>query len=354
MNTKLFVIAMGLAVMASCGEKKTEEDAAAATQAAKPQVKLAVVQSESIPQTETFTATVVSDVKNNIAPNAPLRIEKIMVEVGDRVSKGQCVVQLDASNLQQLKLQIANQKTVIANTQTDFNRIEELYKIGGVSKADYDNMKVQLESQQMQCNVLETQYRQLSQNTQLFAPISGVVTARNYDNGDMYGGLPILTIEQTNPVKLMINVSESHYKDIQKGQEVNITLDAYEGEGFTGTVTIVTPNVDAVTHTFPVEVTINNPEQKVRPGMFARATVNFGNQDHVLIPDEALVKQIGAGDRYVYVYDQAKGTVSYNKVELGKHIGDNYEIFSGVNVGDQVVVAGQARLNNGKEVEVVK
>ena len=355
MNTKLFIIAMGLTVMASCGgDKKTEEEAAAVAQSAKPQVKLAVVQSESIPQTETFTATVESDVKNNITPNAPLRIEKILVEVGDRVSKGQCVVQLDASNLQQLKLQISNQKSVIANLQTDFNRIEELYKIGGVSKADYDNMKVQLESQQMQANVLETQYKQLSQNTQLYAPISGIVTARNYDNGDMYGGLPILTIEQTNPVKLMINVSETHYKDIKKGQEVDITLDAYEGETFTGKVTIVNPNVDAVTHTFPVEVTINNPEQKVRPGMFARATVNFGNQDHVLIPDEALVKQIGAGDRYVYVYDQAKGTVSYNKVELGKHIGDNYEIFSGVNVGDQVVVAGQARLNNGKEVEVVK
>ena len=354
MNTKLFVIALGMAMMASCGEKKAEEAEAQQTAAPKPEVKLAVVQSESIPQTETYTATVESDVKNNIAPNAPLRIERILVEVGDRVSKGQCVVQLDASNLQQLKLQIANQKSVIANIQTDFNRIEELYKIGGVSKADYDNMKVQLESQQMQANVLETQYKQLSQNTQLYAPISGVVTARNYDNGDMYGGLPILTIEQTNPVKLMVNISESHYKDVKKGQDVDITLDAYEGESFTGKVTIVNPNVDAVTHTFPVEVTINNPEQKVRPGMFARATINFGNQDHVLIPDEALVKQIGAGDRYVYVYDQAKGTVSYNKVELGRHIGDNYEIFSGVNPGDQVVVAGQARLNNGKEVEVVK
>lgn len=355
MNTKFLTLALGIAMLASCGDKKAEEQGAEPEKAPKAEVKLAVVQSESIPQTETYTATVESDVKNNIAPMAPLRIEKILVEVGDRVSKGQCLVQLDASSLEQLKLQITNQKAVLNNVKTDFNRIEELFKIGGVSKADYDNMKVQVESQQTQLNVLETQLRQLSQNTQLYAPISGVVTARNYDNGDMYSGaMPVLTVEQTNVVKLLLNISESHYSEVEKGQDVDITLDAYPGEDFCGKVTIVNPNVNAVTHTFPVEVTISNAEQKVRPGMFARATINFGNKDHVLIPDEALVKQIGAGDRYVYVYNKEKGTVSYNKVELGRHIGNSYEIYSGVNPGDQVVVAGQARLNNGKEVVVVK
>ncbi len=353
MNTKIMTLALGAIMLASCGKKEDANDAVKAG-AQKVEVKIAEVKLESIPQTETYTATVESDVKNNISSNMPLRITKINVEVGDRVSKGQCLVQLDASSITQTKLQISSQKAVLENLRTDFKRIEELYNAGGVSKADYDNMKVQLTTQEAQLNVLETQYKQMAENTQLVAPISGVVTARNYDNGDMTGALPVLTIEQTNVVKLNINVSENHYKQIQKGQEVDITLDAYEGEGFSGKVTIVNPSIDATTHTFPVEITISNPEQKVRPGMFARATVNFGNKEHVLIPDEALVKQIGAGDRYVYVYHKDKGNVSYNKVELGKHIDDNYEIFSGVNPGDQVVVAGQARLNNGKEVTVVK
>lgn len=77
-------------------------------------------------------------------------------------------------------------------------------------------------------------------------------------------------------------------------------------------------------------------------------------KNHVLIPDEALVKQIGAGDRYVYVYDAKSQTVSYNKVELGQHIGKNYEIYGGVSNGDQVVIAGQSRLANGKKVKVIK
>lgn len=323
---------------ASCGNKSAENDEAA-LQEEKPQVKIAKVTSQDIPQTETYTATVESDVKNNIAPNTPYRIEKIFVEVGDQVHKGQVLVQLDASNLRQLKLQLENQKVEFARTQ-------QLYQVGGASKAEYDNAKMQLD-------VFSTQYRQLVENTQLVAPISGVVTARNYDNGDMYSsGQPVLTIEQTNPVKLLINVSENYYKLVKKGMPVDIALDAYDGESFTGKVTIVYPSIDVATHTFPVEVTISNPAQKVRPGMFARATISYGSANHVLVPDEAIVKQIGAGDRYVYVYKAGK--VSYNKVELGQHIGTSYEIFSGVNPGDQVVIAGHSRLANGKAVDVVK
>lgn len=330
---------LSLAALAVLAVACKSDDKAGTAQQAKPQVKIAKVTSEDIPQTETYTATVESDVKNDIAPNTPYRIEKIYVDVGDNVRQGQVLVQLDASNLQQLKLQVENQKI-------EFSRTSQLYQVGGASKAEYDNAKLQLD-------VLSTQLKQLMQNTQLVAPISGVVTARNYDNGDMYNqGQPVLTIEQTNPVKVMVNISEVYYKKVFKGMPVDIELDAYEGETFYGKVTIVYPTVDQSTHTFPVEVTINNSSQKVRPGMFARATVNFGDKNHVLVPDEALVKQIGAGDRYVYVYKGGK--VSYNKVELGKHIGDKYEILSGVNPGDDVVIAGQSRLANGKEVEVVK
>ena len=326
-----------LALLAVACDNKSDK-AAGAAQQDKVQVKIAKVTSEDIAQTETYTATVESDVKNNIAPNTPYRIEKIFVEVGDRVHKGQVLVQLDASNLRQLKLQLENQKV-------EFKRTEQLYQVGGASKAEYDNAKLQLD-------VYSTQLRQLTENTQLVSPINGVVTARNYDDGDMYSGNPVLTIEQLNPVKVLVNISEVYYKQVTKGMPVDIQLDAYEDEAFGGKVTIVYPTIDEATHTFPVEVTIDNASQKVRPGMFARATVNFGVKNHVLVPDEALVKQIGAGDRYVYVHKGGK--VSYNKVELGRHIGNKYEILSGVNPGDDVVVAGQSRLANGKEVEVVK
>jgi len=337
MNIKYLAMAGLLVLAASCGDKSKKAGSVAEEL---PQVKLATVTSQSVAQTDVYTATVESDVKNNISPNVAYRIERIYCEVGDNVRKGQLLVQLDASSLHQLKLQVDNQTV-------EYNRTKSLYEVGGASKTEYDNALTQL-------NVLNTQYRQLVQNTRLLAPISGVVTARNYDNGDMYAGTPILTIEQTNPVKVIVNISELHYKDIRKGQKVDITLDAYEGEHFEGHVTVITPNVDPVTHTFPVEVTINNASQKVRPGMFARATVNYGSQSHVVIPDEALVKQIGAGDRYVYIYNPAEKTVSYSKVVLGRHLEDKYEIISGVTSGSQVVVAGHSRLADGRKVEVVR
>ena len=332
----LSIAALAMMTVA-CGNKSEEKADAAAQQ--KVQVKIAKVTSADIPQTETYTATVESDVKNNIAPNIAYRIEKIYVDVGSMVRKGQVLVQLDAYALRQLRLQLENLKI-------EFGRTEQLYQVGGVSKAEYDNAKMQLD-------IYSTQVKQMVENTQLLSPINGIVTARNYDDGDMYSnGLPILTVEQTNPVKVIVNISENYYKQVSNGMPVDIALDAYEGETFYGKVTIIYPTIDVNTHTFSVEVTINNPNQKVRPGMFARATINFGDKNHVLVPDEALVKQIGAGDRYVYVYKGGK--VSYNKGELGKHIGSQYEILSGVNPGDEVVIAGQSRLANGKEVEVVK
>lgn len=334
-------LAFAALVLASCGGDKATEnvETAVSQEAEKPEVKVEKVSMHSVPQTETYTATVESDVKNNISPNTPYRIERVLVDVGDNVSKGQVIVTLDTSNLKQLKLQIEHQKV-------EFNRTDELYKVGGASKAEWDNAKLQID-------IMETQLKQMSENVQLISPIDGVVTARNYDDGDMYGsGGPVLTIEQMNPLELIINVSEVYYKSMAKDMPVDVTLDAYEGESFSGKVTTIYPTIDKATHTFPVEVTIANPSNKVRPGMFARATVNFGDVQRVVVPDMAVVKQIGSGDRFVYVYKD--GAVSYNKVQLGRHMGEYYEIISGVEPGSEVVIAGHTRLAHGREVTVVK
>ena len=304
-----------------------------------PKVKVAQVETQMVDQQEVYTATVESDVKNNVSPQAYLRIEKIYVEVGDRVSKGQVLVQLDNNNLQQLKLQIEN-------SQIAFNRVDELYKVGGASKAEWDNAKMSLD-------VMQTQYKNLLENSQLRSPISGIVTARNYDNGDMTGQNPILVVEQDTPVKMMINVSETYYPQIKKGMDVKITLDTYGDEVFNGKVNIVYPSVDASTHTFPVEIRVANNDKRVRPGMFGRVTVVFDSQNHVVAPDQAIVKQVGAGDHYIYVLKK-DNTVSYNKVTLGRRLDTKYEILDGVEPGSTIVVEGQTKLANGMKVEVVK
>ena len=327
-----------IVVMGSCTGGK---DKTATTEhvVEKPRVKLADVKARPVDQIQEYTATVEADVKNNIAPSTPVRIDKIFVEVGDRVSKGQKLVQMDVANLQQTKLQLDNQ-------EIEFKRMDELYKVGGASKSEWDAAKMQLD-------VKQTAYNNLLENTYLLSPINGVITARNYDNGDMYsGGNPVLVVEQITPVKLMINVSESYFTQVKKGSSVDVKLDVYGDEVFKGTISLIYPTIDASTRTFPIEIKLDNRDQRVRPGMFARATLNFGTADNVVVPDLAIVKQAGSGDRYVYVYNDGK--VSYNKVELGRRMGTEYELKSGVPNNSQVVVAGQARLANGVEVEVEK
>ncbi|MGL5938397.1 MAG: efflux RND transporter periplasmic adaptor subunit [Phocaeicola sp.] len=324
-------------VLSSCsgGSKSTTK---AEIVESKRTVRIASVTSRSVPQIEEYTATVQAEVKNNIAPTAPGRIEKIFAEVGDRVSKGQTLVRMDAANLEQLKLQLDNQTI-------EFNRIDELYKVGGVSKSDWDAAKMNLA-------VRTNSYNNLLENTQLVSPISGIVTARNFDNGDLYASsaTPILVIERITPVKLMINVSESYFSKIESGMSVEIKFDVYADESFEGQVKLVYPTIDATTHTFPVEVTIPNANQRVRPGMFGRVIVSYGDVDRVVVPDLAVVKRAGSGDRFVYVYKDGK--VSYNQVELGRRLGSEYELISGVDNNSQVVVSGQSQLTDGIEVEV--
>ncbi len=326
-----------LALLMSCsGEKK---DTATETHDEKVKVKIEQVSAQDVDQIADFTATVEANIKNNIAPQSPVRIEKLFAEVGDHVKEGQLLVKMDANNLKQAKVQLENQ-------EVEFNRIDELYKVGGASKSAWDAQKTQLD-------ISRESFKNLQENTQLVSPISGIITARNYDNGDMYSsGDPIFTVEQIRPVKLFVNVSESYFTQVKKGNEVDIKLDVYGDEVFKGKVSLVYPTIDAATRTFPVEIKIANADERVRPGMFARATMNFGTLNHVVAPDQAIVKQSGSGDRYIYVYKNGK--VSYQKVELGRRMGNKYEIVSGVDNGDQVVITGQNRLTNGMEVEIDK
>ena len=338
-NIYSVAILMMAAFIGACSGSETKEEAKANANSEKPSVKLSTVTARGVDQIVEYTATVEADVKNNIAPSSPVRIEKIYVEVGDKVTKGQKLVQMDAANLNQTKIQLENQ-------EIEFKRIDELYKVGGVSKSEWDAAKMNLD-------VRQTAYNNLLENTQLLSPVSGIITARNYDNGDMYsGGNPVLVVERISPVKLIINVSETYFPLVKLGAAASIKLDVYGDEVFDGKITLIYPTIDSNTHTFPVEVSIANANQRVRPGMFGRVTLNFGTKEHVVVPDMAIVKQAGSGDRYVYVYKDGK--VTYNKVELGRRMDTEYELISGVPDNSQVVIAGQSRLANGVEVEVEK
>ena len=225
-----------LALLMSCSGNKSEE--ATETQNEKVKVKVETVSVQDVEQLSEFTATVEANIKNNIAPQTPFRIEKIFAEVGDHVKAGQLLAKMDATSLKQAKIQLDNQ-------EIEFKRIDELYKVGGASKSEWDAAKMNLD-------IRETSYKNLLENTSLLSPINGVVTARNYDNGDMYsGGEPVLVVEQITPVKLYINVSEGYFTKVKKGAPVSVKVDVYGDEEFEGKISLVYPTIDPATRTFP-------------------------------------------------------------------------------------------------------
>ena len=332
---KSLLIVCAMAGVACSGNQSNQ-----ATEAVKalPKVTVAKAESRNVTQSVAFTGTVEAQVVNNIASQQPLRITKILVDVGDRVKAGQTLVTLDNSTLVQAAAQLENAKK-------EYERAKELYEFGGASKSEYDGRKLSYD-------VAKSAYDNLVENTTLVSPVSGVVSARNFDVGDMASGQPVLVVEQIRPVKIMINVSESLFSKIKKGMKVYVTLDSYGDERFDGRISRIYPTINNSTRTFQVEVTVPNNDERVRPGMFARVTLPYATVKRVVIADRAVNKLMGSGDRYVFIYNPADSTVRYSKVELGQHMGYEYEVISGVKANEQVVVLGQLAITNGDKVEL--
>ena len=336
------IIAIAAAVlMTACGQKEQSNNTATSgqeTQKAAPVVSVVTAQAEDVDISNTFTSNIEPYATNNIVSQTAGRIVSIRAEVGDKVRKGQVLATMDDVNLAKTRMQYVNDSTELA-------RLTELYNIGAVAQSDYDMAKLAL-------NVTKKTYQNLAENTYLRSPINGVVTARNYDKGDMYSmAQPIFVVEQIQPVKLLINVSESLFTQVHEGMDLDVEVDSYPGESFKGKVNLLYPTVNATTHTFPVEVVCENKDLRLRPGMFARVTATFGTNHHVVVPDVAVVKQQGSGEHFIYVLN-ADNTVKYTKVELGKRMGNRYEIVSGLNEGDKIVTEGQIRLKDGVSVTV--
>lgn len=333
---RIYYIAAAALTLAACG-KNDSENAVVEIEEELPLVTVDVAHSMDVAQSKSYTANVEAENVNNIAPASPNRIKTITVDAGDRVVKGQTLVTLDRANIDQLRINLEQ-------IEREYKRAVQLLEIGGGTQQAVDQLKAQLDA-------ARSQYDNLLENTVLTSPITGVVTARNYDPGDMTGAQPVLTVGQLSPVvKVLIGISENDMNLVSKGMPVSIALDAFPGETFEGKVNRIYPTVDTNTRTFMAEVRISNPGERIKPGMFARVSFDMGTKHNVVVPDRAVVKQTGSGNKYVYVY--SNGRVSYKKVELGQRLGDSYELLSGLNDGDTVVTAGQTRLADGIQVKL--
>lgn len=327
----------GAFLLSSCGSTSSKGQTAT-EDTTRIVVETSVASYQMVPQTELFSATIEAKTKNNIAPQMAGRIKSIRTEVGAFVSRGQVLAEMDNSQLNQVQVQLAD-------AQLAFNRTDELYKVGGVAQAQWEARRSALA-------IAENNFKNIQENTILRSPISGIVTARNYDSGDMCTpSAPIFVIQEINPVKLRFNVSERLYSRVNKGMPASLKVDALGDEVFTGKVSLIYPTINPATHTFPVEIEVNNSKNVLRPGMFARAMLDFGTEKKLLVSDRAVVKQSGSGDYYAFTLDGDKAVRT--ELKIGTRHDAFIEVIEGLKEGDVVITEGSQSLRNGVRVRVV-
>lgn len=334
---KIFINSLTLftaiAVMSGCvgGTKKTEVKEE--NEAVKVRTVLAV--EEDVEDTGIFTSNIEAYLQNNIAPQQPGRIDKILVNVGANVGQGQLLATMDPTAYNQVAVQLAN-------AEADYERLKKVFDAGGISKQQLDQVEMSL-------SVLRTQAKNLRDNVELRSPISGVVTARNYDPGDLYNGaVPVLVVMQINTLKATLSISERYFPAVRNGMKATVKVDMYPDKDYTGTVSLIHPAIDPATRTFTIEVAIPNPTGELRPGMFSRTELRFGTHPGVMVDDVAIQRQAGTNDKFLFVI--VNGVAERREVATGIQIGSRVNVLKGVEPGERVVVAGVSRLMQGTEV----
>ena len=348
MNRTIFsLILTGGILLASCAPKEKQQAGTAAVAddpvAAIP-VKVMPVSKTTIARTIDYTSTILAYEEVNLAPSTPGRVDKIYVEVGDRVQKGQNLFLMDRTQYYANKIQLAN-------LEKDLARIDTLFKLGSVTEQLYDQTNAQYE-------VMKTNVDFMEENTLLEAPFDGIITGKYLEDGELYSGAPgmsgkaaVVTLMQINPVKIIVSISEQYFPLIRNGMKVRVTADVYPDKSFEGTIFRVHPTIDAMSRTFRAEIRISNGSELLRPGMFARAFIDMGEVEAVVIPASTVMLQEGTNERYVFVVEN--GVAVRKPVTLGQRYDDRLEIAGGdLMVGDALVTEGQARLNNGQQVEI--
>jgi membrane fusion protein (multidrug efflux system) len=307
-------------------------------------VRTAKVSTRQIIRSVEYSTTLTAWKEVHMVPASPGRIEKIYVETGSRVSSGDILVQMDRTQLQQSLVQLKN-------IETDFNRLDTLQKAGSIAEQKYDQVKAQYE-------IAKSNVEFLQENTQLKAPFNGIISGKYYEEGEMYSGVPntqagkaaILSIVSMNPLKAIVGVSESYFPLISKGLPAEVRCDIYPDKKFSGKIYRIYPTMDPLTHLFQVEIEVANPGEKLRPGMFVRANINYGTAESILVPSVAVLKQTGTNERYVFINEGNKAV--RKTVKTGIILDDDIEITEGLKAGDELVTTGQNKLEDKVNIKI--
>lgn len=351
-------ITIGLVIIASLAliafilrknkDANAEKIAIVAEKNASVSVKVANVKTEEV--TLDFVANGNFEPKQELTFSAEKsgKVITVLAKEGDRVSVGQtlAIMRGDAININAQAAEAG-----YMNAKSDYNRFENAFKTGGVTKQQLDQAKVALTN-------ADANYKQAKLNigdTRIKAPISGIINKRFIEPGSMLTAMPstpLFDIVNVKTLKLTVTVNESQVVTIKIGTPIKVSSSVYPGQEFKGKITFIAAKSDSSLN-FPVEIEIsNNLNNDLKAGMYGTAVFKSDQQKQTMtvIPRNAFVGSVSSNQVFVV----ENGIAKLKTVTAGRILGDKVEILTGLSTGETVITTGQINLQDGNTVEIIK
>lgn len=331
MKKIVYMMAAAVALMACSKAETTQEEEKVEV------VKTITLQPRTVERQLVLSTNLQGYETVNVSPSVTGRIEHIYVEVGDEIRKGDSLVRMDQT-------QYLTARLTMANLETEMTRMNALIESGSVSQQAYDQTKLGYDQAKQNLAFLK-------KNTYYRSPFDGVVAAKNNEDGELYGGSPILSITQVTRLKALIAIPESYIPKVKVGMKLTLTSEIYPNQVFPAFIEVVYPTVDAATHTFQCKIQIPNGNRLLRPGMYVTTTMGLGEAQAIVVPYQTVEKLVGANDRYVFLNNN--GRAQRVAVTLGQRFDEDIEIIAPeIVAGAEYVVQGQHRLVDGVKLEI--
>lgn len=295
------------------------------------------------PNTLQLTGTVEGLTSAIISSRFAGKVDQVFVEDGQAVQKGATLLTLDTVELANaVRIAQNNIRQTEANfntAQADYQRYDNLFAKNAVTKQQLESAQARMITSRTEVDNayanLNNAQKQIADGS-ILSPVSGVVANKAANIGQVVSpGVTLLTVEQIDQIYVVVNVEQKDIAAAKLGAAVAVAVDAYPGQAFKGTVAVINPVAGSESRMFRVKIKVDNPEQLLKPGMFAQATLTSGEPKTVLaIPRTAMMTQKGL----YYVYVAANGHAQKMLVETGDLIGDLIEVKKGLQPGMAVVI----------------
>ncbi|HHY26694.1 MAG TPA: efflux RND transporter periplasmic adaptor subunit [Desulfitobacterium dehalogenans] len=323
-------------------------------------------------ETAIFSGKAISDQEVSIVPKMPGKVTGINVKVGDKVQAGQVLFTMDTVDLQKsvdtamiaiksAELSYQMTKDSLDSAKENLERQRALYEAGAISKVQFEGMEDQVTSLENNLKAVQLQMEQTQlgynqaydamSDMTVTAPVSGTLAALNVVVGQMASqAMAAVTITQLDALYVSLSVPENIVNTLKVGQEATVIINSAGEKEIKGVLTSLAPAANAQTGLYPVKVTIENTENLVKPGMFAKVEIPTKTKENVLaVNSEAVV--LKNGEYIVFVVEEERAVAK--KVRSGLDTGAEVEILEGLQTGEQVVVKGQTLVEQGSKVKVV-